>query len=236
MAEGENKKTGFDSIGERIEGSSKNDVGSIETKSPPTSTRQAQTESSNHRTSEVYTPSPKQNVGPSFRLSGAKVFWGVIALLVIISMFSQNNDKEKPKYTSNSRDVSSTTPPQSSVPATNDDDTIIEGQYRCSRYIHNKAQELKPSLVKKEDIERQQRIQDAESDNLNLLKTQIDATDIDQYSQISVNEYNAVISDYNSRLEVFRINTNNLQSRIDNYNAEINAYNNYLMRNCKKAY
>lgn len=235
MKEGENKKTGFDSIGERID-SSEDDVGSIEAKIPEVSTRQAQTEPTNHRTSEVYTPSPKQKVGPSFRLSGAKVFWGVIALLVIISMFSQNNDKEKPKYASNSRDVSSTTPSQSSVPATDDDDTVTEGQYRCSRYIHNKAQELKPSLVKKEDIERQQRIQDTESDNLNLLKTQIDATDIDQYSQISVNEYNAVISDYNSRLEVFRINTNNLQSRIDNYNAEINAYNNYLMSNCKKAY
>lgn len=232
MAEGENKKTGFDSIGKRIEGSSKDDVSSIEAKSPPTSTRQAQTESSNHRTSEVYTPSPKQNVGPSFRLSGAKVFWGVIALLVIISMFSQNSDKKKPNYTSNG---SSRQSPRS-VTSTYDDDTVTEGQYRCSRYNHNKAQELKPSLVEKDDIERRQRFLDAENNNLSVLKRQIDFTNVDQYSQASVDEYNALISDYDSRLEVLRINTNSLQNRIDDYNAKIADYNNYLMANCKKAY
>lgn len=235
MKEGENKKTGFDSIGERID-SSEDDVCLIEAKKQRISTRQPQTQSANDQTSEAYTPSPKRQVVSSFRLSFTKVFWGVVALLVIISMFSQNSDKKNPNYTSNDRDVSSSAPSPRSAPATDDDDTVTEGQYRCSRYIHNKAQELKPSLAEKDDIERQQRIIDAENHYLNLSRTQIDTTDVDQYSQVSINGYNALISDYNSRLERFRINSDHLQSRIDNYNVGITAYNNYLMINCKKAY
>lgn len=230
MAEKEDKDIGFSGIGKRIE--NLKDDNSIEDtaawKQETETPQQIKADSTKKQvTPKIY----RQKTRLPFRLSFAKVFWGIIAIVIIASLFSQNNDKKKTTYS-----PSSGTSTPSFSPISNDDDTVTVGQYRCSRYYHNRSEELKPSIFEKQDIERQQRILNSESDALDLLKTQIETDYVDHYSQSSVNQHNMMVRDYNSRLKIFRINDSNLQRKIDNYNAQVNNYNNYLMTNCRKAY
>ncbi len=251
MSDKENTNIGFSGIGKRID-DLKNNINTedttdwkqeIETETPRQTEQLSQEKQSSPK---IY----KQKAGLSFRLSLGKVFWGIIAIVIVASIFSQNNDKKKTDYASPPVTVPAPAPEPAIVPKPpldllpdkktapppSDEDFVTEGQYRCSRYHHNRAQELKPSIVEKQDIERQQRILNKESDALDLLKTQIETDYVDHYSQSSVNQHNMLVRDYNSRLEMFRINVSNLQRRIDNYNAKITNYNNYLMNNCRKAY
>jgi len=230
MAEKEDKDIGFSGIGKRIENlKDDNSIEDTATWKQETETpQQIKADSTKKQgTPKIY----RQKTRLPFRLSFAKVFWGIIAIVIIASLFSQNNDKKKTTYS-----PSSGTSTPSFSPISNDDDTVTVGQYRCSRYHHNRSEELKPSIFEKQDIERQQRILNSESDALDLLKTQIETDYVDHYSQSSVNQHNMMVRDYNSRLKIFRINDSNLQRKIDNYNAQVNNYNNYLMTNCRKAY
>jgi hypothetical protein len=232
MAEKENNDIGFSGIGRRIE-NLKDDISTEDTaawKQETETPQQTNPEGAKQQsTPKVYVPSSKQKTGSSFRLSFSKVFWGIIAVVIIASMFSQNDDKKKTTYTPSG---GTSTPPYSS-PASKDDDTVAVGQYRCTRYHYNRSEELKPSIVEKQDIERQQRILKNESDAIDLLKTQIETDYVDNYSQSSVNQHNMLVRDYNSRLKMFRMNVSNMQRKIDNYNAQVNTYNNYLMTNCE---
>jgi hypothetical protein len=171
-----------------------------------------------------------QRAGFPFRLSFAKVFWAFIAIVIIASIFSQNENK-KTNYT-----TGNPTPMQSSFPSSVDEEVLTDGQYRCTQDHHNRAEELKPSTSEMQEIERQQRILNSEEDALVLLKKQIETDYVDHYSQSSVDKHNMLIENYNSRLQLFRINVQNLDRRIDNYNAQVNNYNNYLMTNCRKEY
>lgn len=231
-----NRETGFAGIGKRIDdfktGGGAEDATAWEQATAESQQQDKQESVKQETTQKVYTPRAEKKPWPSFRLSFAKVFWGIIAIAIIIaSIFSQNNDKKKTTYT-----PSGGTSTPTSSPSFNDDDMVTVGQYRCSRYHHNRAEELNPNVFEKQDIERQQRILNGERDALDLLKRQIETDYVDNYSRDSVNQHNMLVSDYNSRLEIFRLNVGNMQRRIDNYNARVNNYNNYLINNCSKAY
>lgn len=60
---------------------------------------------------------------------------------------------------------------------------------------------------------------DGEKSKLDSLESTINSTHVNQYSQISVDQYNAKVNEYNSLR--------------DSYNAKIDAYNNYSNTNCK---
>lgn len=229
MAEKENNEIGFAGIGKRIENLNANiDAESTtdwkqETEIP----RQTNTDSANKQgPPKIY----KQKIGLPFKLSFAKVFWGIVAIVIIASMFSQNNYKKK------TNDTPTNPTPQRSAPPPAADDVITNGQYRCSRYNHNRAQELEPTIFEKQDIERQQNILNNERQDVEVLKNQIETMHVDRYSQESIDSYNMLVNKYNIRLEEFNINVNALQKKIDNYNSKVNIYNNYMMANCRKAY
>lgn len=61
---------------------------------------------------------------------------------------------------------------------------------------------------------------DSEKTQLDTLESAINSTVVNQYSQFSVDQYNAKINQYNALR--------------DSYNAKIDAYNNYLNSNCKQ--
>jgi hypothetical protein len=219
MSEKQDKETGFAGIGKRIDdlkagGSTEDAKAWQQATSEP---QQAKQESVKQETTQkVYTPNPEKKTGLPFRLSFAKVFWCIVALVIILSMFSENKNK-KSNYKPSGR-----TSTQYSSPSSIDDDYVTVGQYRCSRYHHNKAQEFQPSVYEKQSIE-------SESSALASLKIEIETDYVDRYSQSSIDRHNMLIDDYNSRLQSHQIN-------IDNYNRQVTAHNNYLINNCSKAY
>lgn len=220
MSEEKDKNIGFLGIGKRIE-NLKDDISTEDTVAwkqetkteTPRQTKADSTKKQSPPKREIY----KQKAGLPFRLSFAKVFWGVIAIVIIASMFSQNNDKKKTTYT-----PSSSAPTQRSVPSSFDDDIVTDGQYRCSRYHYNRGEELKPSAYEKQSIE-------IENNALTSLKIEIETTYVDHSSQSSIDHYNMIVNDYNLRLELHRLN-------VASYNNKVETYNNYLMSNCRKAY
>jgi hypothetical protein len=216
MNENEERKTGFESIGERIE-KLKGDIGAAEQTSRPEISKpiqEAKSEPAEKSPHAVYTEPIKYK--PPFKLSFAKIFWGIVAIVVIASIFSQNTDRKK----SNSAPVAPAPIPAPNSPNVTNDDFVTVGQYRCTQYHHNRAQELKPSDYEKQSIEN-------ESNALDSLKIEIETAYVDHYSQSSVDHYNMLINDYNSRLQSHQWN-------IDRYNNKVAAYNNYLMSNCSR--
>lgn len=210
------KKTGFESIGERIE-NLKDNIGESDATSAPKTSKPSQQTKTAASTPKVYSKPIKYKGSPSFRLSFAKVFWGIIAIVIIASLFSQSNNKKKANYTPSSRPST-----QHSVPSSVDDDFVAVGQYRCSRYHHNRAEELKPNDYEKQSIE-------SEKNALTSLEIEIETTYVDHSSQSSIDHYNMIVNDYNLRLELHRLN-------IASFNNKVDTYNNYLMSNCRKAY
>lgn len=218
MDSNDEKETGFAGIGKRLDdlktADSAEDVKAWkqvaeEPEKKPESVKQEPPQ-------KVYTPKVEKISRPSFKLSFAKVFWGIIGLIIVISFFSESSNKKSSSYKSSTRPTR-----QYSSPAS-DADLITVGQYRCTRYHHNRAQELQPSEYEKQSIE-------SEQSSLSSLKIQIETDYVDHYSQSSIDRHNMLIDDYNSRLQRARWS-------IDSYNSKVNTYNNYLMTNCSRAY
>jgi len=233
MSEKEDKDIGFSGIGKRIE-NLKDDVSSKDTTTTTQIKKVRQHTKSNsvkQQTAEVYTSTIKQKVRPSFKLSFGKVFWGIVAIVIIASIFSQNNDKKKINDT-----PSSNIPSQHSAQSFFDDDIVTKGRYRCSSYHNNKADRLKPSAFEEQEIKRLQNILESEGNKLARLKTKIDTTYVDNYSQESVDRYNLLVDNYNSRLEMYKANYRDFERKVESYDAKVNKYNNYLIANCRKAY
>jgi hypothetical protein len=243
MDKNEETKTGFKGIGERIEhlndDATTADDGSSYIRE---GSEKKKVEQSAKSVSDVNSK-PIKYKSPS-SLSGTKIFWGIIAIIVVFAIFSQNAEKKNAEYDPG-HNRPETPPQEAPAPApapaegsrgVSDGAAFTDGQYRCSEYHHNRSEQLKPSLYEKQNIERQQRSLNTESDELDVLKSQIESDYVDQYSQNSINRHNGLVDDYNSRLIQFRSDANNLQRRIDNFNSQINNYNDYLMANCSKAY
>lgn len=110
---------------------------------------------------------------------------------------------------------------------------LTDGQYKCDQYNNNMAQKLKPDMAEKEDIERRQQIMNEENDALDLLKKQIDNDYVNSYSQSDVTRHNMLVKEYNSRINIFRVDVSNMQKRIMDYNTQVNNYNSYLKTNCR---
>jgi hypothetical protein len=216
----EEVNTGFAGIGKRIEDLTTS--GSTEdAKAWKQATAEPQQENQEslkqETTQKVYPPRKENKTGPSFRLSFAKVFWGIVGLVIIVSVLSGNYNKKTSNYKPDGR-----TSPQYSTPSSVDDDFVTVGQYRCTRYQHNRAQELNPTDYEKQSIE-------SEQSALASLKIGIETNYVDRNSQDSVDRHNMLVGDYNSRLQSHQWN-------IDRYNNKVATYNNYLMSNCSRAY
>ncbi|MBI5639584.1 MAG: hypothetical protein HZA17_04075 [Nitrospirae bacterium] len=146
----------------------------------------------------------------------AIVFWGIVAVVIVGSIFSGSDNKK-----ADDKPSDQTASQYSPSPAT-DDDIVTVGQFRCTQVHHNKAQELKPSDYEKQSIENEQSA-------LNSLKIDIETDYVDHYSQSSIDRHNMLIDDYNSRLQRARWNMNS-------FNNKVVTYNNYLINNCRRAY
>lgn len=82
----------------------------------------------------------------------------------------------------------------------------ITWDYRCSLYHNNKAWELSVS--------------ESEYKKVSDLHDELKNMYVDEYSLISINNYNNKLEEYNKVK--------------DKYNSSVDKYNDYLIKNCKK--
>lgn len=111
-------------------------------------------------------------------------------------------------------------------------DTVIVGEYECSRYHYNRAEELSPDESESQLASEQSNLE-WRANELDRLWNAIEYSYVTEYSsQYEIDAYNADVEEYNSKLADYQWDADALDSRIDRYNTQIEAHNNYLTRNC----
>jgi len=137
---------------------------------------------------------------------------------------------------SSSSSTNTYTPPAQTSNYNSDDDTVMVGEYSCSRYHYNQAVALDPDETEQQ-IDSAQSALEYRTNRLENLKSEIDNSYVNDYSaQWEINEYNEKVDEYNSLLPAYKRDLANIDSRIDTYNAQIQRHNNYLVANCTKRY
>ena len=120
-------------------------------------------------------------------------------------------------------------------PAASHDDTVANGQFRCSSYDSRQANALSPSnevSIQKETDDLNLRAQE-----LDALKTKINTNTVNQYSpQYLIDSYNGMIDTFNAQLTDFKTDSAAHQQRVDIFNAQVEAHNNYLIAHCRRSY
>lgn len=149
----------------------------------------------------------------------------VVLALVVFNVNSGNNSETTDR---SNPDTASSQPNVLSAPQSNDD-YIAVGQYLCSRSHHNTVQNLKPDQTEEQAIKANEARLKTEIDEIKRLNAEIDSYEIDRDSQSSIDNYNNLVNDYNSRIKLHRINVADQKKRIDNYNVQVETYNNYLI-------
>jgi hypothetical protein len=153
---------------------------------------------------------------------------GGIVLFIGWLMFSDGD--------SSSNSTNTYTPPAQSSNYNSDGDSVMVGEYSCSRYHYNQAVALNPDETKQQ-IESAQSALQYRTTRLENLKDEIDNSYVNEYSsQWEIDDYNEKVDEYNSLLPAYKRDVASLDARIDTYNAQIQKHNNYLVANCTKRY
>jgi hypothetical protein len=164
---------------------------------------------------------------PTSKPNGYKYKWVVILIIwyAIFFFIGQENSASSgtnSSYTTKTQDTS--------------EDTVRNGQYRCSSYHSNQADLLNPD-ESEEHMTLAQNLLEQRSNEMDRIKNEIDNSYVNESSsQYEIDNYNEKIDTYNAKLASYKRDANNMSARIDNYNEQIQIHNNYLITNCTKAY
>lgn len=169
-----------------------------------------------------------------------KVNWRNIAiiggLIIVFFIWIASNDNSSSQRST----PTSYTPPPSYQPQAptyqspaDSAANVSNGDFRCSSYDSNQADLMAPKnefqLTQEEEGLKHR------SDALGSLKLQIDKSGVTQYSdQASIDSYNAMVSRYNAQLMSLKADYSSHQARIDIYNQQVQARNNYLLTHCRR--
>jgi hypothetical protein len=175
---------------------------------------------------------PRQEAPPPID-TGYKFNWKNIALFAVIALgigvVVIANESSTPNSTSWSSPV--VAPSSPSPPLSYSDVPVTVGQYRCSQYDANQADELKPGSSAALDAE--QEALEGRSSTLSALHQRIEASNIGSYSSESeIEQYNEMVDRYNALLGSYRGDAASLQARVRQFNTQIEAYNSYLTAHC----
>ena len=117
-------------------------------------------------------------------------------------------------------------------PASINDDSVVVGEYTCSRYHYNQAVSLDPNESESQITSAQNSLE-YQANELERLQNEMESSYVNEYSsQWEIDQYNEMVDEYNSKLSAYKRNAVSFNLRIDRYNAQIATYNNYLMNNC----
>ena len=116
--------------------------------------------------------------------------------------------------------------------------------YYLTKYHYDKAGELEPPkneeadlTLKYNELERLENELNELGNNLDKFANKIDNTQVDKYSQTSIDNYNALTNRYNADIQIIRNKTSNYNSKLTNYesirkiyNKKVDIYNSYLIK------
>ncbi|MFA7377220.1 MAG: hypothetical protein WCZ15_00200 [Patescibacteria group bacterium] len=169
----------------------------------------------------------------------------IIGFFVIIFLSSIFDDNSTTSSNSNSlgtkpiQTTKPTTSPSSDNPflsnfANDDEEYVIVGEYSCSIYHANKADEIQPSKLSESLLDSRRTELENRADELDRLSAEIKNTYVNEYSQWSIDNYNSKVDSYNVKFFVYEADVEKFENDIDAYNIKVNKYNNYLENNCTK--
>jgi len=116
-----------------------------------------------------------------------------------------------------------------------DNDAMVFGEYRCSKYHYSQAAAINPDKIKQQLLIAAQNELRHRGSELDRLKSEINNTHVNDYSsQYEIDQYNEMVDEYNSKLASYNRDVGNSDSEIDVFNAQVERHNNYLMTNCTK--
>ena len=173
------------------------------------------------------TPTPV-STGYKYNWKNILIIGGIV-LFIGWAMFSSDDG-------SSSSSTTNTYTPPAQTSNYSDDDSVMVGEYSCSRYHYNQAVALDPDETEQQ-IESARSALEYRTNRLENLKSEIDNSYVNDYSaQWEIDEYNEKVDEYNSLLPAYKRDLASLDSRIDTYNAQIQRHNNYLVATCTKRY
>lgn len=159
-----------------------------------------------------------------------KIFWTVVAILFFIGLLSSDSG-------SSSSSSSSYTPTNSTYSNTSnsgDHSLVFDGQtFRCSDYHYDKAMALRPDATLSAQIDSEGSALDLRISSLDAEATKIDGMYVDEYSQWSIDNYNAAVDAYNVKKNRLQADIDSWNLKNTSFNRKIDAYNNYLDTNCR---
>ena len=150
----------------------------------------------------------------------------IAGVIIVIIWIASSEDSTTP--------TSTYTPPSTNQVRniSADDDSVEYGEYRCSRYHYDKAVALSPSETEQQ-LESAQFSMELRSSELERLQNEIEYSYVSEYSsQYEIDDYNAKVNTYNSKLTSYKRDATALDSRVDRFNAQVEAHNRYLTQNC----
>jgi len=151
---------------------------------------------------------------------------GGIVLFIIWAIASSDDSS------TNSTSSGSYVPSTQTSNYNSDDDTVIRGDYRCSSYEASRVDALAPT-ESEATLTSAQNALEQRSNRLENLKSEIDNSYVNEYSsQWEIDDYNQKVDEYNSLLPAYKRDATALDSRIDRFNTQVAAHNNYLIQNC----
>jgi len=149
------------------------------------------------------------------------LFSTIGGILLLVGLASLVEDSSSTSFTSTSNN-------------TNQDDSVIVGDYSCSLYHSGKSDALQPSVYIESQVDNGNVALQLLSDEIDDLTLKIENTYVNTESQYSIDNYNDLIEEYNQMLIEYKNNSDVLDVQIDRYNAQVATYNNYLDSNCTK--
>jgi len=148
---------------------------------------------------------------------------GVAIIIIWVGAYEENNSPTStniPPTTSQVKSVST------------GDDSVEYGEYRCSRYHYDKAVSLSPS-ESEQALKSAQLSMENRANELERLQGEIENSYVSEYSsQWEIDDYNDTVNTYNAKLTSYKRDSAALDTRIDRFNTQVAAHNNYLMQNC----
>lgn len=118
-------------------------------------------------------------------------------------------------------------------PASSDSEVQV-GNYFCSNSDANTASDMEPSSDEKDYLEEEGARLDEQSDQLEILKNEIEFSSVSEYSsQYQIDQYNDDVQSYEDQRESYNNDVDYYTSRLESYNEAVASYNAYLESNCR---
>lgn len=180
-------------------------------------------------------PASSKNQGPSNdnqpKNGGSKKGWIIAAIIfgiLIVIGAMEDSGSTGSTYTPSTNSTYGNTSNSA------DHSLVFDGQtFRCSDYHYDKAMALRPDATLSAQIDSESAALDLRISSLDAEAARIDGMYVDEYSQWSIDNYNAAVDAYNVKKNRLQADIDSWNLKNTSFNRKIDAYNNYLDTNCR---